>query len=194
MLALAGGGVVVLAALVLLALELSGSSEVSVDPEALAKAKAKAATVEDEPDRPEIKPPRQAQIFKKRRIRSAESSEAESENAQDRPPPSSGGRPVPSLRPELVDKSSKQEHAAVINEAMNEANRLYDRRDFMGAREAAIELLKDQPKNVRMNRIAVSASCILGDADIAEKYYDELPERDQRQMARRCKRYQIEFE
>lgn len=77
---------------------------------------------------------------------------------------------------------------------MDDANKEYDRANYEGAREAALELLEEQPKNVRMNRIVVSSSCIMGDEDIASKHYELLPPRDQRQMARRCKRYGIEFD
>ncbi len=77
---------------------------------------------------------------------------------------------------------------------MNEANRLYDKADYEGARDSALEILEASPHNVRMKRIVVSASCIMGDEDPAREHFGTLPTRDQRQMARRCKRYGIDFE
>ncbi len=77
---------------------------------------------------------------------------------------------------------------------MDAANKEYDRANYEGAREAALELLSEDPKNVRMNRIVVSSSCIMGDEEVATKYFATLPPRDQRQMSRRCKRYGIDFE
>ena len=77
---------------------------------------------------------------------------------------------------------------------MDGANQLYDRADYEGAREAALALLTTDGNNVRMKRIVVSSSCIMGDADVASQHFGDLPPRDQRQMARRCKRYGIEFD
>jgi len=77
---------------------------------------------------------------------------------------------------------------------MDEANQFYDRGDYEGAREVALELLAADSNNVRMSRIVVSSSCIMGDVDVAHEHFKELPPRDQRQMARRCKRYDIDFD
>ena len=76
---------------------------------------------------------------------------------------------------------------------MTEATRLYDRGDYEGASAAADEVLAEQPDNVKMLRVAVSAACIMGDEQRARGYYERLPPRDQRQMARRCRRYSVEF-
>lgn len=92
--------------------------------------------------------------------------------------------------PPLPDKEDKVDEKA----QMDDANRLYDRADYEGSREAALELLAQNPDNVRMTRIVVSSSCIMGDEEVATKHYSDLPARDQRQMARRCKRYGIEFD
>ena len=81
-----------------------------------------------------------------------------------------------------------------LKSKMDDANRLYDRADYEGARDAAVELLSSEPTNVRMMRIIVSSSCIMGDEEVATKHFSDLPARDQRQMARRCKRYGIEFD
>ncbi len=81
-----------------------------------------------------------------------------------------------------------------LRERMSLANRLYDQTDYEGAREAALEILADNDENVRMLRIVVSTSCIMGDGDVAIKHHQSLPKRDKQQMARRCKRYGIEFD
>jgi hypothetical protein len=82
---------------------------------------------------------------------------------------------------------------AEVPKLMTEATRLYDRGDYLGAQTVAEQALERQPDNVKLLRVAVSASCIVGDPDKAATYYQRLPPRDQRQMARRCRRYGIEF-
>ena len=77
---------------------------------------------------------------------------------------------------------------------MDSVNRLYDRADYEGAREAALEVLAEHPKQPRMLRVVVSSSCIMGDAEVATRYFGRLErERDRKQMARRCARYGIEL-
>jgi len=46
---------------------------------------------------------------------------------------------------------------------------------------------------VRMLRIMVSASCIDGDAAVAQAHYGKLPASDQEQMKVRCARYGVTF-
>jgi hypothetical protein len=84
--------------------------------------------------------------------------------------------------------------AETLKSQMDAANKLYDKAEYEGAMEAALEILETNPKIVRMLRIVVSASCIMGEEERAKKYYEDLPPRDQRQMARRCKRYGVEFD
>ena len=74
-----------------------------------------------------------------------------------------------------------------------EANHLYDRGDYEGAAQLAEEILKDDPDNARVLRIAASSACVMGDAEKAKGYYARLQPRDQRKIARRCQRYGIEF-
>jgi len=81
-----------------------------------------------------------------------------------------------------------------LAQRMDDANHLYDARLYEESREAAFVILREDEDNVRMKRIVVSSSCILGERDIAEPSYNTLPARDQRQMARRCKPYGIDFE
>lgn len=73
-----------------------------------------------------------------------------------------------------------------------EANKAYDRKDFEGARALALKLLQDEaPGNVRMLRVVVSSSCILGEGDVAQKYASELPQFDKDQMTTRCAQYGV---
>jgi hypothetical protein len=81
-----------------------------------------------------------------------------------------------------------------LDAVMAEANKAYDRGDFDEAKEIALKVLAQEPRNVRMLRIMVSASCIEGDSVVAQKYYLELPERDRAQMRTRCGRYGVSFE
>lgn len=95
--------------------------------------------------------------------------------------------PAPESEAVFADKAD-------LKTRMNDANSLYDKADYEGAREAALAVLSNSPNNVRMQRIVVSSSCIMGEEDLATEHYQSLPQRDQRQMARRCKRYGIDFE
>ncbi|MEZ4400266.1 MAG: hypothetical protein R3B06_09620 [Kofleriaceae bacterium] len=81
--------------------------------------------------------------------------------------------------------------SAETSDHLLEANKLYDRGDFDGARALAIKLLNDAPGNVKLLRVVVSSACILGDPDVANKYAPQLPEADRAQMADRCAKYQI---
>lgn len=100
------------------------------------------------------------------------------------PPISMGG---------IGDSAASIPAPATLAEKMVEANRLYDRGDYEAANKMADEALKDEPQNVKMLRIGASSACILGDPAAARVHYDKLPERDQQQIARRCKRYGVEF-
>lgn len=97
-------------------------------------------------------------------------------------------RPAPS-EPEVEIGDTPRSLAA----RMDAANSLYDRANYEAAQEAALVILDEQPRNVRMLRIVVSTACIMAEPGKAREYYDLLPDRDQRQMARRCARYGVEF-
>lgn len=77
--------------------------------------------------------------------------------------------------------------------AMLQANKLYDRHSYDEARQLALKLLDRQPGTVRMLRVVVSSSCILGDAEMAQKYWLQLPGFDRGQMATRCERFGVTF-
>lgn len=77
--------------------------------------------------------------------------------------------------------------------AMLEANKLYDRHNYEEARNLALKLLERQPGTVRMLRVVVSSSCILGDGETAQKYWTQLPDFDRGQMTTRCERFGVTF-
>ena len=77
---------------------------------------------------------------------------------------------------------------------LDEVNRSYDHGDFDEAKTQAITVLKHDPTNARMLRVAVSSSCILGDSGDAQTYYAKLTSpRDREQMKTRCDRYGVTF-
>lgn len=80
-----------------------------------------------------------------------------------------------------------------MDAAMLEANKLYDRHNYEDARKLALKLLDRQPGTVRMLRVVVSSSCILGDAEMAQKYWLQLPDFDRGQMSTRCDRFGVTF-
>jgi hypothetical protein len=80
------------------------------------------------------------------------------------------------------------------NLQFDEANKLYDRREYEEARTLALSLLKEHPTSVRMRRIVVASSCIMGDQDVAQQHYSMLPERDRGDMRIRCLPYGSSFQ
>ena len=76
---------------------------------------------------------------------------------------------------------------------MKAANKAYDKGDYPTAEDAALEILKDSPRNIRMLRIVVSTSCIMGNAEQAKSYISSLPTRDQTQLRTRCSNWGLEL-
>jgi hypothetical protein len=112
------------------------------------------------------------------------------------PLPPSSSPPAAGEPGTATDSTGKQlgpEEWTALAEQMVEANRLYDRGDYEGAGRAAEEILERHPDIVKMLRIATSSACILGDAGAARVHFDRLPASDQEQIARRCRRYGVEF-
>jgi hypothetical protein len=110
------------------------------------------------------------------------------------PPPPVQARPERSPRLQAPEPEAEgSEEPATVAQNMTEANRLYDRGDYEAAGQMAKDVLKAQPQNVKMLRIAASTACILGDASEARAHYEKLPPGDQEQIARRCRRYGVEF-
>ena len=105
-----------------------------------------------------------------------------SEVAAEPPTPAEASTPDVANDPRLDAMSAK-----------DEANRLYDKQDYEGAMNRALEVLKSEPGDIRMLRVVVSSACQLGDADKARTYWAQLPPHDQNQMMRRCQRFGITF-
>ncbi len=121
------------------------------------------------------------------------------EAVHNNPNPASQATPSPSLmtRPRPADGIPSAHDAIVVGDRtwgdkLRSVNRLYDRKQYEEAREAALVLLDKQPDNRRMLRVVVSASCIMAEPAIAREYYAKLPVRDQKTMAKRCARYGVD--
>lgn len=80
-----------------------------------------------------------------------------------------------------------------LEAVMAEANKAYDRGDMDDAKVIARKVLAAWPQNVRMLRIIVSASCIMGDAAEAQEAFVQLPRPDREQMKIRCARHGVSF-
>lgn len=80
-----------------------------------------------------------------------------------------------------------------LDSVMAEANKAYDHGDFDEAKVIAVKVLAKDPSNVRMLRIAVSAACIDGDSNEAQKHFALLPAPDREAMKIRCGRYGVNF-
>jgi hypothetical protein len=76
-----------------------------------------------------------------------------------------------------------------LDALMSEANKAYDRQDFDEAKTIAHKVLRQSPGNPRMLRILVSTACIDHDATEAQKHYNLLTDRSDRDvMKTRCQR------
>lgn len=97
--------------------------------------------------------------------------------------------------PSLEAGSNEKLDAAKVLQVVAEAYSAYDRQEFEEAKASAAKALASDPKNVRALRIMVSTSCIEGSAVDAQKYFDQLPEgQDRADMRKRCGRdYNIVF-
>ncbi|MEZ4360918.1 MAG: hypothetical protein R3B48_12115 [Kofleriaceae bacterium] len=98
-----------------------------------------------------------------------------------------------SAAPSPPEVSAAEATAIAANLSFDEANKLYDRRDYDEARALALTLLVKHPSSVRMRRVVVASSCIMGDHDVAQQHYLLLPERDRADMRQRCVPYGSTF-
>lgn len=94
---------------------------------------------------------------------------------------------------DLANPKEYEAPSAEQGERLLEANKLYDRGDFEGARALAQKMLGEVPGHVKMLRVVVSSSCILGDAEVAQRYAAELPPADHAAMVQRCQKFQIDL-
>lgn len=98
---------------------------------------------------------------------------------------------APTVPPGEEQNSDRADPGMVA--VMDQANKAYDRGDFEEAKAFATDVLAKLPSSIRMMRILVSASCIEGDAAVAQQWFDKLPPRDRAQMKIRCDRYGVSF-
>ena len=101
------------------------------------------------------------------------------------PPQASSGAPV------AAPAATPQQQAST-----EVATEYYDRGEYDSARTAAVDALRlglEPQAADKMLRIAASASCFMGEPDQARLHYDQLTPRSQRDIARRCRRMEIEF-
>jgi len=97
-------------------------------------------------------------------------------------------------RPSIGEPDKQTLEGVKLEETMAEANKAYDRMDFDEARTIAQRVLAQHPDNTRMLRIMVSAACIENDQTEAQKHYNLLPNKfDRDQMRVRCARYGVTF-
>jgi hypothetical protein len=123
------------------------------------------------------------------------------------PRPSSSDRPVapagPSRSPGAAETPSviigtrEDRNANIaqpkVDAIMDEANKAYDHGDLEDAKIIAARVLANDPTNVRMLRVMVSASCQDGENVVAQTHFAKLPPGDQEQMRTRCARFGITF-
>jgi len=97
------------------------------------------------------------------------------------------------FRNDLANPKEYEGPSVEQSDTLTEANKLYDKGDFDGARALAQKMLVDLPGNVKMLRVVVSSSCILGEGDVAQQYVGQLPPGDHAAMVARCAKFQIDL-
>jgi hypothetical protein len=76
-----------------------------------------------------------------------------------------------------------------LTELMAEANKAFDKADFEEAKTIANKVLKQDPRSPRMLRILVNVACIDHDGAEAQKHYNLLNDKSDRDVMRtRCQR------
>lgn len=141
--------------------------------------------VDDEPaELPEKPPEKISKIEPTRPVRDPDPAVKPAPLAPTEAPALTGGDPIAE---ELAKPNPK------LDMVMAEANKAYDHGEFEDAKGIALKVLAKDPNNVRMLRIAVSASCIDGDSVDAQKHYNFLPPPDREAMKIRCGRYGVTF-
>ncbi len=111
--------------------------------------------------------------------------DSESERRGDETERGAGAAGIPPPRPTAPTSAE--------GERRYEVSRIYNRREFEAARDAALDVLEDEPGDRRMLRIAASSACILGDRDIAESLASRMNAGDREELIRRCERHGLEL-
>jgi hypothetical protein len=123
-------------------------------------------------------------------------SRSPAENDRPEPPEPRPMIAAPSVPPPTeagADPRGETAPAVDLQGRTHEAIAAYDRGDYEVAVERALGVLDVEPDNVRMLRVTVSSSCMLGEVDRARSLYPRLPERDKQDIRRRCARFGIQF-
>lgn len=114
-------------------------------------------------------------------------------------PPPANVDPIPQERPADVTPNpapTSAEPSQALQETMAQATAFFDDGEYEKAIATANDVLNQRPDEYvtdRMLRIAASSSCFIGQAEQARSYYDKLTPRSQVDVARRCRRFGIEF-
>lgn len=191
---LIGAGGLVLLLLVLLWMKVRADPATEVDPDKLAAAQAENRRL----SQPPRDPPQIAADTPSWRTRRAEPEVVDQPEERAEPQPErrrdlrAVGSPRAGMKPMALQPVGGRNDGSA--DGITEANTLYDRADYEGAKEAALKVLEDNPNNVRMLRVVVSSACIMGDHDEAATYYERLTrDRDRSHMRKRCSRYGVDL-
>lgn len=200
---LAAGSVLVLGLLLLLLMKVNGNASPEVPEDKLAQARAEhqrsqrsAKASASRPDIDRTPSSRNKHVV----LRDDEDEdEGETESDSSKAPAATARARRPSIRatsmqPRITLKTGSKKDDGDLRERMGVVNRLYDTHQYEDAVAAAQEILEENPRNVRMLRVVVSAACKMGDAAAASAALDQLSGRNKRQMLKRCEYYGVDVE
>jgi hypothetical protein len=92
-------------------------------------------------------------------------------------------------RPALAERETRSSGEVDIDDVREP----FDRGQFLEALELAEAYLAREPDQAYIRRIAVTSACAVGNLDAAQKYYDQMDDRDKRTSEQRCARWGVEF-
>ncbi len=192
---MAGVGLLGLVAYLLLQVSSGSKTEISAEEKARALAEYQrrnaAQNPAPSPDPPVARTPR----VERTTTRPPEPAEASTED----PPQPQVRRRIdpPEIRPLQAGTASVMTSGSgpddETKQQMADIQQAYDRGDYPSAHELVLDVLKSQPRNVRMLRYGVSTSCAVGDVDHAREFSERLPERDRKVMKVRCTRWGVDL-
>lgn len=115
-----------------------------------------------------------------------------------RPPVAEAPAEEPPSRPGTAEapQPSGRPVSAVTNDTQAERDAVgtaYDHGDFEQALDLAERFLSRHGQDDYVKRVAVVAACALGEEAVAMRHYQEASPRDQPIVAKRCRRYGVQF-
>ena len=103
-----------------------------------------------------------------------------------------GARPASQSAPGLP-AAQPADTSPLLAQKRESIRAAYDMGDFDTSLTQAEELLRQDPSNAYVRRVAVVSACAVDDAATARRYFQGMDARDQRIVAKRCERFGVQL-